>query len=47
MLAYTHLGYILAGWGCTVGAVAAYAVRTVRRGRALSAKVPAEDRRWT
>jgi hypothetical protein len=47
MLALTHAGYLAAGWGIALTALAAYALRTVRRGRALAAKVDPEDRRWT
>lgn len=42
----THLGYLLVGWGVSLGCGAAYAVRLIVRGRALSARVPAEQRRW-
>lgn len=42
----THLGYLLAGWGATLGCGLFYAVHLMRRGRALSARVPAERRRW-
>jgi hypothetical protein len=39
-------GYVLAGWIVTIGVIAAYAVRTVLRGRQLSKQVPPEARRW-
>ena len=42
----THLGYLLAGWGVTIGVGIAYAASLVVRGRRLSARVPAERRRW-
>jgi len=42
----THLGYLLAGWGVTIGVGAAYAGSLLRRGRRLSARVPADRRRW-
>ncbi|MCQ3807788.1 MAG: hypothetical protein OXB92_13625 [Acidimicrobiaceae bacterium] len=42
----THLGYLLAGWGVSLGCGALYAVRLVLRGRRLSAAVPAGQRRW-
>jgi len=42
----THLGYLLAGWGIALGVLAGYAVSVVRRGRALSGRVPSADRRW-
>ena len=42
----THLGYLLAGWGVTLGALGIYAFRLAVRGRALAARVPVERRRW-
>ena len=42
----THLGYLLVGWGVSLGCGALYATRLMLRGRALSAKVPAGQRRW-
>ena len=42
----THIGYLVAGWGAVVVVLSAYAVRLVRRGRALSALVPEARRRW-
>jgi len=42
----THLGYLIAGWGISLGAIAIYATSLMRRGRALSARVPVERRRW-
>lgn len=42
----THLGYLLVGWGVSLGAGALYAARLLLRGRRLSAAVPAERRRW-
>jgi hypothetical protein len=47
MLAVTHVGYIAAGWGIALTVLAGYALRTVRRGKALAERVPPEDRRWT
>ena len=47
MLAFTHAGYVAAGWGISLVVLGAYALRTVRRGRALAERVPPEDRRWT
>ncbi len=47
MVAMTHVGYVAAGWGIALLGLAAYAVRTVRRGRALAAQVPPEERRWS
>lgn len=42
----THLGYLIAGWGISLGAIGLYAVSLVRRGRALTARVPVDRRRW-
>lgn len=47
VLAYTHIGYVLAGWAVTVGVFAGFAFWTVRRGRNLSQVVPPEERRWS
>lgn len=33
-------GYVLAGYGATVGVLALYALRVVRRGRALARSLP-------
>jgi heme exporter protein D len=46
-LAMTHAGYVAAGWGIPLAVLAGYAVRTVRRGRALAEQVPPEERRWS
>ncbi len=42
----THLGYLLVGWGVTLGVGLAYACHLIRKGRELSARVPVERRRW-
>lgn len=42
----SHWGYITAGYVITFGLLALYAVRTILRGRRLSRRLPAEDRRW-
>ena len=47
MLAMTHAGYVGAGWGISLVVLGAYAIRTIRRGRALARQVPPEERRWT
>jgi hypothetical protein len=39
-------GYVIAGWTITVVALVAYAAWIIVRGRALSRRVPPEDRRW-
>ncbi len=47
MIALTHAFHIALGWGITLGVLAAYALRTVLRGRSLAARVPPERRRWS
>lgn len=42
----THLGYLIAGWGISLGTIGTYAWTTVRRGRSLSMQVAADRRRW-
>tara|TARA_B100000959_G_scaffold262497_1_gene300988 strand:+ start:411 stop:569 length:159 start_codon:yes stop_codon:yes gene_type:complete len=42
----TYVGYLIAGWGITLGTLAIYALRLIRRGRDLSAQVPDAHRRW-
>ncbi len=42
----THLGYLLVGWGASLGVGIFYAARLVHRGRVLSARVPVDRRRW-
>jgi hypothetical protein len=42
----THLGYLIAGWGIPLVVLGIYAISLMRRGKALSARVPAERRRW-
>ena len=42
----THVGYLIAGWGIVLGAVALYSWSLMRRGRELSARVPADGQRW-
>jgi heme exporter protein CcmD len=39
-------GYVTASYGLVLGSMAAYAVWTIRRGRRLARRLPAEDRRW-
>ncbi|MET0728695.1 MAG: heme exporter protein CcmD [Acidimicrobiales bacterium] len=46
-VAMTHVGYVVAGWAIPLAGLAAYAAWTVRRGRALSAQVAPEERRWS
>ena len=45
--AMTHVGYVAAGWAIPLAARAAYALRTISRGRRLAETVPPEDRRWS
>lgn len=47
MLAFSHAGYVGAGYGISFAVLAVYALVTVRRGRALAKRVPPEERRWT
>ena len=42
----THLGYIIAGWGISLGVLGGYAISVIRRGRAVSRLVPEDRRRW-
>ncbi len=42
----THLGYLLAGWGITIGVGVLYATRLIVRGRRLTRRVPAGRHRW-
>ncbi len=41
------IGFILASYGITLGAVATYAVVLVRRARDAGRHVPPEERPWT
>ena len=45
--AMTHAGYVAAGWGLAAVVIGGYALSLVGRGRRLSRRVPAEDRRWS
>ena len=47
MMAFTHAGYVGAGYGITFVVLVGYAVRTVLRGRAVARQVPPQERRWT
>ena len=42
----THLGYLLVGWGLTIGSGVLYSILLIRRGRALATRVPTSRRRW-
>ena len=47
MVAFTHSGYVGAGWGIALVILAGYSLRTVLRGRAIARQLPPEERRWT
>ena len=40
------MGYVAAGYSITAVVLAGYVVRMMARGRALSKRVPPEQRRW-
>lgn len=42
----THLGYLIAGWGISLGAIALYSWSIISRGRALGRQVAPDRRRW-
>jgi hypothetical protein len=46
-LAMTHVGYVVVGWTIPLALLGGYAVRTIRRGRALATQVSPEERRWS
>ena len=46
-MAMTHAGYVAAGWGGAAVLVGGYAAWVLRRGRALSRRVPPGERRWS
>ena len=46
-LAFSHGGYVAAGWGIVAGTLATYVAVTLQRGRRLSRQVPEQERRWT
>ena len=47
IVATTDVGYVVAGWSIPLVLLGGYAVRTIRRGRALAEQVPPEERRWS
>ncbi|MFP5321363.1 MAG: hypothetical protein ACLGIC_05895 [Acidimicrobiia bacterium] len=47
VLAFTHAGYVAAGWIATLAVLGGYAAATIRKGRRLSQVVPPEERRWS
>jgi heme exporter protein D len=40
-------GFIFASYAITFGAIALFALMTIKKGRALSAQVPDEEKYWT
>ncbi len=42
----TQWAYVWLGWGVAAVAIVAYAAVIIWRGRALSKRVPPEERRW-
>jgi heme exporter protein D len=47
VIAMTNVFHVTLGWGISLGTLAAYALRTVWRGRSLARQVPPEQRRWS
>jgi hypothetical protein len=47
ILAMDDLGSLLLGWSVVFGALGAYAVHVIRKGRRLARIVPDEDKPWT
>ncbi len=41
-----YLGYLISGWGVVLVATGLYAFSLLRRGKALTARVPVDRRRW-
>lgn len=46
-VAMNYVGQVATGWACAIVLVGGYALTVVRRGHALSKRVPPEDRRWS
>lgn len=42
----TEFGYVYLGYAVAFGTLAAYSLRTVRRGRKLSRALPPKERTW-
>jgi hypothetical protein len=42
----SQFGYVYLGYGVCFGALAAYSVRVIYRGRKLSRTLPPEERTW-
>ena len=47
MIAMTHAFHVALGWTIVLVVLAAYSLYVVLRGRALAARVPPEERRWS
>ena len=41
-----YLSYLISGWAISLGVIAVYAASLLHRGKALTASVPADRRRW-
>lgn len=41
-----EMGYVWGSYALVVGVLVAYAIVTVRRGRAVGRRLPPEERRW-
>ncbi|NLD75333.1 MAG: heme exporter protein CcmD [Acidimicrobiales bacterium] len=42
-----EMGYVWVAYGLVVVLISAYAVFTIRRGRAVGKQLPPEERRWS
>jgi hypothetical protein len=42
----SEMGYVYLGYGVCFGALAAYSLRVITRGRRLSRSLPPEERTW-
>jgi len=42
----SNWSYVWLGWGITTASLVAYSAWVIARGRALSRRVPPQDRRW-
>ncbi|MDQ1355667.1 MAG: hypothetical protein QOG44_40 [Acidimicrobiaceae bacterium] len=42
----TQMGYVFLGYSVVCGALAAYSVRVILRGRKLSRTLPPDERTW-
>jgi len=46
VVALTHIGYLIAGWGIPLMTIGLYAASLMRRSKAIEARVPADRQRW-